>query len=265
MELVTLNNGVTMPILGYETYQTPASITERCVRDAIETGYRLVDTAQCYGNEREVGAACRRCGLPRDELFVTTKLWACRGYTDTLRSIDGSLSRFDLGHIDLLLIHEPSGDIPEIYRAMESAYAEGKVRAIGVSNFLSDRFEELLRTCKVVPAVNQTETHVFRQQNELRALEQKVGTVHQAWSPLANGRHGIFSNPVLAAVAANHGKSTAQVALRFLYQLRVPFVVKSTHRDRMEDNLNIFDFNLTGPQMDALEALDEGRSLFGWW
>ena len=170
MEYVTLNNGVQMPVIGYGTYQTPPSITERCVADALRIGYRSIDTAQCYGNEREVGLACRKSGIPRSELFITTKLWACHGYQDTLRSIEGSLKKLNLDYIDLLLIHEPTGDVHEIYRAMETAYKDGKLRAIGISNFLEERYLDLVNHCKVIPAVNQVETHVFRQQKKTAAV-----------------------------------------------------------------------------------------------
>lgn len=168
MEHITLNNGVKMPILGYGTYQTPSRITEQCVKDALRVGYRSIDTAQCYGNEHEVGLACRKSGIPRSELFITTKLWACHSYNDTLRSIEGSLKKLNLDYIDLLLIHEPTGDVHEIYRAMETAYKDGKLRAIGISNFLEERYLDIVNHCKVVPAVNQVETHVFRQQKKLR-------------------------------------------------------------------------------------------------
>lgn len=265
MDQAVLNNGVLMPMLGYGTYQTPPRMTVKCVRDALEVGYRLIDTAQCYGNERETGMACRASGVVREDIFVTTKLWAVSGYSDTLRSIDDSLHRLDLGYIDLLLLHEPMGDIPEIYRAMETAYLNGKVRAIGVSNFMPDRLQELFAQCSVVPAVNQVETHVFRQQKALRDLEQSAGTMHQSWSPLASGRHGIFTNPVLEQIALAHSKNTAQIALRFLYQLGIPSLPKSTQLDHMRENKDIFDFVLSDDEMQAIAALDEDRSLFGWW
>ena len=204
MKEVALNNGVKMPVIGYGTYQTPPAATERCVLDALHAGYQSVDTAQCYCNEGEVGTACRRSGVLRNDLFVTTKLWACRGYTDTLRSIDDSLERLGLDHIDLLLLHEPTGDIPEIYRAMEKACRDGKKRAIGVSNFLEANYKALLREREIVPAVNQVETHVFRQQAPLRALEEEAGTCHESWSPLASGRNGIFSNNTLRDIGSAH-------------------------------------------------------------
>lgn len=265
METVTLNNGVVMPLIGYGTYQTPPVITERCVSDALHIGYRSIDTAQCYGNEREVGRACRKSGIPREELFVTTKLWACRGYVDTLHSIDVSLRRLNIGYIDLLLIHEPAGNVHEIYRAMEAAYREGKLRAIGVSNFLPEKYLDLINNSKVIPAVNQVETHVFRQQRKLRELECQIGTKHESWSPLACGQNGIWKNPVLAEIAENHGRSISQVALRFLTQQGIIVIPKSTQPEHMRENFAILEFDLEAEEMEAIEKLEVGRSLFGWW
>ena len=265
MEYVTLNNGVEMPILGYGTYQTPTRITEQCVADALRIGYRSIDTAQCYGNEQEVGRACRKSGVPRNELFITTKLWACHGYQDTLRSIDGSLKKIGMDDIDLLLIHEPTGDVHEIYRAMEIAYKGGKLRAIGVSNFLEDRYLDLVNHCKVIPAVNQVETHVFRQQKKLRQLECQIGTRHESWSPLACGQNGIFTNPTLMEIAGSHGKSVAQVALRFLLQQGIIVIPKSTHVERMKENFEALNFDLEVDEMREIEQLEIGKSLFGWW
>ena len=265
MEYITLNNGVEMPILGYGTYQTPPRITEQCVTDALRIGYRSIDTAQCYGNEHEVGIACRKSGIARNNLFVTTKLWACHGYQDTLRSIDGSLKKLGLDYIDLLLIHEPTGNVHEIYRAMETAYKDGKLRAIGVSNFLEERYLDLVNHCKVIPAVNQVETHVFRQQNKLRQLECQIGTKHESWSPLACGQNGIFKNSILLKIAGNHNRTAAQVALRFLLQQGIIVIPKSTHVERMKENLAALDFTLEADEMREIERLEVGKSLFGWW
>ena len=265
MEYVTLNNGVKMPVLGYGTYQTPSSITEKCVTEALCIGYRSIDTAQCYGNEREVGLACKKSGIPREELFITTKLWACRGYQDTIHSIDSSLKKIGMGHIDLLLIHEPTGDVHEIYRAMETAYKDGKLRAIGISNFLDERYLDLVNHCKVIPAVNQVETHVFRQQKKLRQLECQIGTRHESWSPLACAKNGIFKNPTLAEIAENHGKTVAQIALRFLLQQGIIVIPKSTHTNRMKENFEALDFELTSEDIQKIEGLEVGRSLFNWW
>lgn len=265
MEYITLNNGVKMPILGYGTYQTPSRITEQCVADALRVGYRLLDTAQCYGNEREVGVACRKSGIAREELFITTKLWACFGYQDTLRSIDKSLKKIGMDYIDLLLIHEPTGNVHEIYRAMETAYKDGKLRAIGISNFLGERYLDLVNHCKVIPAVNQVETHVFRQQKNLRDLEIQIGTKHESWSPLACRKNGIFTNSTLIKIAEHHGKTVAQVALRFLSQQGIIVIPKSTHLDRMKENFESLDFDLEADEMRKIEQLEIGKSLFGWW
>ena len=262
---VILNNGVEMPRIGYGVYLIPSGITERCVRDALAVGYRSIDTAQCYYNEHEVGTAVRESGIPRHEIFVTTKLWGGSGYKDTVSSINSSLDRLGMDYIDLLLIHEPSGDIPEIYRAMEDAYQAGKLRAIGVANFLEDAYLQLLRQAKVIPAVNQVETHVFRQQKSFRNLMEKYGTRNEAWSPLAAGRNGIFTNPVLTEIAHVHGKSVAQVALRFLYQQGIVVIPKSTHIERMRENKEITDFSLTDEEIQQISTLDRGKSLFGWW
>lgn len=215
MEYVTLNNGVIMPLLGYGTYQTPVGITERCVADALSVGYCSIDTAQCYGNEREVGLACKASGIPREEIFITTKLWGCRGYEDTLTAIASSLRTINMGYIDLLLIHEPTGNIYDIYRAMEIAYKEGKLRAIGVSNFLEKHYLDLLRHCKIIPAVNQVETHVFRQQGKLRQLECQTGTKHESWSPLACGQNGLFTNSILQGIAKNMVKALHKLLCAF--------------------------------------------------
>ncbi|MCM1400102.1 MAG: aldo/keto reductase [Clostridium sp.] len=265
MEYITLNNDVKMPILGYGTYQTPPRITEKCVTDAINLGYRSIDTAQCYGNEKEVGLACRKSGIARKELFITTKLWACHGYQDTLRSIDGSLKKLNMDYIDLLLIHEPTGDVHEIYRAMETAYSEGKLRAIGISNFLEERYLDLVNHCKVIPAINQVEMHVFRQQKKLRQLECQIGTKHESWSPLACGRNGIWRNPALVEIANNHSKSVSQIALRFLLQQGIIIIPKSTNMEHMKENITVFDFDLEADEMREIEQLEIGKSLFDWW
>ena len=254
-----------MPLIGYGIYQTPPSITERRVADALKVGYRSIDTAQCYGNEHEMGLACRKSGIPREELFITTKLWACHGYADTLRSIDGSLRKLGMDYIDLLLIHEPTGDVHEIYRAMETAYRDGKLRAIGVSNFLSERYLDLINHCKIIPAVNQVETHVFRQQAGLRALERQVGTSPESWSPLACGENNIFRNPVLMRIAEKHGRSISQITLRFLVQQSIIVIPKSTKPEHMSENLAVLDFELEPEDMTDLEGLEVGRSLFSWW
>ena len=264
-DTVILNNGVEMPRIGYGVYQIPSSMTERCVSDALSVGYRSVDTAQCYGNEAATGRAIKASGIPKDEIFVTTKLWGGRGYRDTVSSIDSSLKALGMDHIDLLLIHEPTGDFHEIYRAMEDAYKAGKLRAIGVANFLEKNYKSLLETAKIVPAVDQIETHVFRQQKNMRGLLKEHGTIHESWSPLACEQNGFFRNQTVREIGERYGKSNAQVGLRFLYQQDIVIIPKSTHIERMKENLDILDFELTQDEMDMLSGLDLDRSMFGWW
>jgi diketogulonate reductase-like aldo/keto reductase len=264
-DYIVLNNGVKMPKIGYGVYQIPASITERCVSDALRVGYRHIDTAQCYGNERAVGKAVEKSRLKREEVFITTKLWGGHGYKDTLRSIDISLRELELDYVDLLLIHEPTGDFNEIYRAMETSYQEGKLRALGVANFLETNFNRLLKTAKVVPAVNQIETHVFRQQEAMRKLMKEYGTQPQSWAPLAEAKNGILTNDILVSIARTHNKTAAQIALRFLYQQDILIIPKSTHMERMKENLDVRDFSLTETEMEQIRKLEKGKSLFSWW
>lgn len=263
MDYVTLNNGVKMPQLGYGVYQTPPEDTERCVLEAIEVGYRSIDTAQAYGNEEGVGNAIQKCGLPREDLFITTKIWISNaGYEKAKASIEESLCKLQTDYIDLLLIHQPFGDYYGTYRAMEEAYRAGKVRAIGVSNFYPDRYLDLAHFAEIKPAVNQVETHVFQQQKIAKEYLKKNATQIMSWGPFAEGKNDYFNNPVLKAVAAAHGKSAAQVALRFLLQSDVVLIPKSVHKERMEENFNVFDFALTDEEMARIEALDTGKSLF---
>lgn len=263
MEYVTLNNGVKMPMLGYGVYQTPPEETERCVSEAIQVGYRSIDTAQAYGNEAGVGNALAKCGLPREEFFITTKVWISNaGYEKAKASIEESLKNLQTSYIDLLLIHQPFGDYYGTYRAMEEAYKEGKVRAIGVSNFYPDRFLDIHHFAEIKPAVNQVETHVFQQQKVAKEYMKKNGTQIESWGPFAEGKNDYFNNPVLKEIGGKYGKSTAQVALRFLTQSGVVVIPKSTHKERMEENFNIFDFQLTAEEMAKIEALDGGESLF---
>lgn len=263
MDYVTLNNGVKMPQLGYGVYQTPPEETERCVLEAIETGYRSIDTAQAYGNEAGVGNAMQKCGLPREELFITTKIWISNaGYEKAKASIDESLRKLQTNYIDLLLIHQPFGDYYGSYRAMEEAYRAGKVRAIGISNFYPDRYLDIVHFSEIKPAVNQVETHVFQQQKTARDYMKKYGTQIMSWGPFAEGKNNYFQNPVMKEIGEKYGKSVAQVALRFLLQNDVVVIPKSTHRNRMEENFQVFDFTLTSEEMAKIEALDGGRSLF---
>lgn len=264
MEEVTLNNGVVMPILGFGVFQIPdAAECERCVLDAIGAGYRSIDTAQIYGNEEAVGRAAEKSGVPREELFLTTKVWITNGgYEKAKASIDESLRKLRTDYVDLLLIHQPFNDYYGTYRAMEEAYRAGKIRALGVSNFYPARFIDLAEFCEVKPAVNQMETHVFHQQVQIREVMKKYGTRLESWGPFAEGRNGFFSNEVLKAVGAQYGRTAAQVALRFLVQQGIIAIPKSTHRERMVENFNIFDFELSPQDMKAIAALDRGESLF---
>ena len=263
MEYVTLNNGIKMPQLGYGVYQTPPEDTKRCVLDAIEVGYRSIDTAQAYYNEEGVGAALVESGLPREEFFLTTKVWITNaGYEAAKASIAESLKKLRTDYLDLLLIHQPFGDYYGTYRAMEEAYDAGKLRAIGVSNFGPDRYLDIQHFARVKPAVNQVETHVFQQQRLAREYLTKYGCQIESWGPFAEGRKDMFTNPVLAGIGAKYGKSAAQVALRFLLQSGVVIIPKSVHKERMRENFELFDFRLTGEDMAAVEALDGGESLF---
>lgn len=263
MDFVTLNNGVKMPQLGYGVYQVKNEECARCVLDAISVGYRSIDTAQSYGNEDAVGSAIAKCGVPRDQLFLTTKVWISNeGYEKAKASIDKSLKNLQTDYIDLLLIHQPFGDYYGTYRAMEEAYKDGKLRAIGVSNFYPDRLIDLCQFVEVTPAVNQVETHVFQQQKAAHEYMEKYHVQHASWGPFAEGRKDFFTNPILVEIGEKYGKSSAQVALRFLLQSDVVVIPKSTHKERMEQNINVFDFTLSSEDMAAIRKLDEGESLF---
>ena len=263
MEYVSLNNGVKMPKVGYGVFQVAGEECERCVLDALDVGYRAIDTAQSYGNEAAVGSALHKSGLAREEVFLTTKIWMSNAsYEKARASIDKSLRNLQTDYIDLMLIHQPFGDYYGAYRAMEEAYRAGKLRAIGVSNFYPDRLIDLCQFAEMTPAVNQVETHVYQQQKTAHEYMKKYGVQHEAWGPFAEGKKSCFTNPVLTSIGAKHGKSAAQVALRFLIQSDVVVIPKSTHRERMEENLDIFDFALSGEEIDTLRALDEGKSLF---
>lgn len=263
MEYVTLNNGVKMPVLGCGVYQVTNEDCEKCVLEAISAGYRLVDTAQAYGNEEAVGNAVKKCGVPRDLLFITTKVWISNGgYEKAKASLEESLKKLQSDYIDLVLIHQPFNDYYGTYRAMEEAYKEGWIRAIGVSNFYPDRLVDLCSFAEVKPAVDQVETHVFNQQKKAHEYMEKYGVKHQSWGPFAEGRKDFFTNPVLVGIGRKYGKSSAQTALRFLIQSDVMVIPKSVHRERMEQNFNVFDFNLDDSDMAAIRKLDEGESLF---
>ena len=255
----TLNNGVEMPMLGYGVFQTPPEETARCVREALEIGYRLIDTAQAYANEEGVGAAVRASGVPREEVFITSKIWVANmNYERATASIDESLRRLGTDYIDLMLPHQAMGDYPGAYRAMEEAYRAGKLRAIGVSNFYPERLIDVALLAEVVPAVNQIETHPFRQQDAAHEVMASLGVAHEAWAPFAEGKNSIFTNPVLAAIGEKHGKKPGQVILRALIQKDVVVIPKSVRRERMEENFDVFDFCLDEEDMAAFAALDDG-------
>ena len=263
MKTIKLNNGVEMPILGYGVYQITPEETEQCVLDALSTGYRAIDTAQAYYNEEAVGSAVKKSGIAREDLFLTTKVWISNsGYERAKASIDESLRKLQTEYIDLLLIHQPFGDYYGTYRAMEDAYRQGKVRAIGLSNFFADRFIDLVEHVEIKPAINQMETHVFNQQVRLQDTIKEYGTFLESWGPLAQGQNNIFSNELLTAIGNKYKKSVAQVGLRFLIQRDIVIIPKSVKKERMIENLNVFDFFLSDQEMQQISALDEGKSLF---
>ncbi|MBX7251342.1 MAG: aldo/keto reductase [Candidatus Promineofilum sp.] len=264
MQEVVLNNGVAMPILGYGVFQIPdAAECERCVLDALATGYRLIDTAAAYLNEVAVGNAIRGSGVPREEIFVTTKLWIQdAGYENTKKAFEKSLARLQLDYLDLYLIHQPYGDVYGSWRAMEELYREGKVRAIGVSNFYADRLVDLSIHNEVTPVINQVEVHPFFQQAEAQQIMRESGVQMESWGPFAEGKNGIFQNPALLSVARKHGKTTAQVILRWLTQREVVVIPKTVRKERMMENFSVFDFDLSPGEMEAIRALDTHQSLF---
>jgi 2,5-diketo-D-gluconate reductase A len=263
MLYATLSNGVKMPMLGYGVYQVDPAECARCVKDAIDVGYRSIDTAQAYCNEEGVGQAVKESGVPREDLFITTKVWISNGgYEKAKASIDESLKKLQMDYIDLLLIHQPFNDYYGTWRAMEEAYKAGKLRAIGVSNFFPDRLVDLCKFVEIKPMVNQVETHAFFQQAAAHEIMKKYGVVHESWGPFAEGKKDFFTHPVLTRIAAKHGKTVAQVALRFLLQSDVVVIPKSTHKERMIENLQVFDFQLDAEDLAAIRALDDGESAF---
>lgn len=263
MQTVKLNNGVEIPILGFGVYQVSDDETTKTVSEAIEVGYRMFDTAQAYHNEAGVGRAIKNSDIDRKEFFIVTKIWVSNaGEEKAYQSILDSLEKLQTNYVDLLLIHQPFGDYYGTYRAMERAYKEGKARAIGVSNFYPDRFVDLCNFVEVKPAINQIETHVFQQQKEARKYLDKYNTQIMAWGPFAEGRNNMFKNETLVAIGERYGKSSAQVALRFLTQEGVIVIPKSVKKERMEQNFNIFDFELLEEEMEQIRRLNLGHSLF---
>jgi diketogulonate reductase-like aldo/keto reductase len=264
MEYVTLNNGVKMPMLGYGVFQIPdLAECERCVLDALDVGYRAIDTAQSYFNEEAVGNAISKCGIARDELFITSKIWLSNyGHEKAADSIDRSLGRLKTDYVDLFLLHQPFADYYGAYRALEDAYHAGKVRAIGVSNFYPDRLADIASFAEVKPQVNQIETHVFHQQKASREVLKKYGVQAEAWAPLAEGKNDFFKDETLRETGKKYVKSIAQTALRFLIQNGVAVIPKSTHKERMAENFDVFDFTLSADDMTEIEKLDRAESLF---
>lgn len=262
METVKLNNGIEMPVLGYGVYQVSPDEAERCVSDALSVGYRLIDTAQAYFNEDGVGRAIKKSGISRDKIFLTTKVWISNcGYEKTRKSIENSLKRLDTDYIDLMLYHMPYGDYYGSFRAMEDMMKEGRLRAVGVSNFYSDRLIDLCHYTDTIPAVNQLETHVFSMRKDIRETMDKLGIVQESWGPFAEGKNDIFNNSVLQSVATKHGKTSAQVALRYLIEKGIVVIPKSTHKNRMEQNFSVFDFKLDDEDKTVIDTLDTGKPL----
>lgn len=263
MQYVTLTNGVKMPQLGYGVYQVGKDECERCVLDAIKSGYRHIDTAQSYFNEEEVGNAIVKSGVPREELFITTKVWIEHyGYEQTKASVYESMRKLQTNYIDLVLVHQPFSDVYGSWRALEDLYADGKIRAIGVSNFYPDRLVDICSFSRIKPMVNQVETHPFNQQTEAQRWMEKYGVQIEAWAPFGEGRGGLFTNEKIAAIAAKYGKSTAQVILRWELQRGIVVIPKSVHIERMEQNINVFDFELSEEDMAVMASLDRKESSF---
>jgi len=264
MQKIILNNGLEMPILGFGVFQIPdPTECERCVIDAINTGYRLIDTAVSYMNESAVGHGIKNCGIDRKELFITTKLWVQdHGYDNTKKSFQQSLDRLQLDYLDLYLIHQPYGDIHGSWRAMEELYEAGKIKAIGVANFQMDRLMDLIAFNKIPPAINQIETHPFNQQIESQNFLTENNVQIEGWGPFAEGKNNIFQNEVLVSIADKYNRSVAQIILRWLTQRGVVVIPKSVRKERMEENFNVFDFALNADEIEKIKSLDTKTSLF---
>lgn len=263
MEFTTLYNGVRMPMLGYGVYQVTKDECERCVLDALSVGYRHIDTAQSYFNEEEVGAAIRKSGVPREEIFITSKVWIEHyGYEECRASVLESMRRLGVDYIDLMLLHQPFADYYGAYRALEDLYDEGKLRAIGISNFYPDRMVDIASFARIKPMVNQIETHPLNQRVEDHAWMEKYGVQHEAWASFGEGKGGLFTNPVLTEIGAKYEKSAAQVMLRWALQRNIVVLPKSTHKERMIQNLDVFDFALTDEDMAKIATLDTKTSSF---
>ncbi len=263
MDNFILSNGLKMPVLGYGVYQVDPQECERCVSDAVEAGYRLIDTAQAYGNEEGVGNAVKKSGIKREDFFIVTKVWVSNaGYENAKKSIETSLTKLQTDYIDLLLIHQPFNDYYGTYRAMEEFYEKGLLKSIGVSNFYPDRFIDLSHFVKIKPMVNQMETHVFNQQKKLHEILKENKCQLMSWGPFAEGKNDFFNNPVLVSIGSKYGKTSAQTALKYLIQKNIVVIPKSIRKERMLENINVFDFTLSNEDMAAIEQLDTGNSLF---
>ena len=263
MEHVTLSNGVKMPILGYGVYQVTKEECEKCVLDALKVGYTAIDTAQSYFNEEEVGNAIAKSGIPREEIFLTTKVWVEHyGYENARKSVEESMRKLKTDYLDLVLLHQPFADAYGAYRALEEMYEEGKIRAIGISNFYVDRMVDFASFNRIKPMVNQVETHIFNQQRELKEWADKYGIQMEAWAPFGVGRGGTFDNPVITGIAEKYGKTPAQIMLRWHIQRGVVVIPKSTHIERMEENFNVFDFSISDEDMAEIAKLDKAQSSF---
>ena len=266
MNELTLNNHVRMPVIGYGTWDVRGEAGKRSILTALDLGYRLIDTAQMYENEYIVGCAVKESGIPREELFLTTKIYRPRTtYQKAKSGIEQSLNELQTDYIDLLLIHEPYKSAPEMYEAFKEALRDGKVRAIGISNFDAEKYKEFVRSCEIIPAVNQVESHVYFPQLELKNLLNSYGTQMQSWASFTEGRKNIFAEPVLKEIGARHGKTSGQIALRYLIQNGIAVIPKSVHRERMAENLAVLDFALTPSELSAISRLNGNSSLFGWY
>ena len=263
MEYVTLNNGVKIPILGYGVYQVTKDECERCVLDALRAGYRLIDTAQSYFNEEEVGSAIEKSGVPREEIFLTTKVWVEHfGYEEAKKSVEESMKKLKTDYLDLVLLHQPFADAYGAWRALEKLYEEGKIRVIGISNFYVDRMVDFASFNRIKPMVNQMETHIYNQQKSLKEWADKYEVQLEAWAPFGEGRGGTFDNPVIVKLAEKYKKTPAQIMLRWNIQREIVVIPKSTHLERMEENINVFDFALTEEDMKLISKLDKAESAF---
>lgn len=266
MEFLTLNNGIKMPILGLGTWDLRGEQCIKAVTAAINEGYRLIDTAQMYKNEEEIGYAIKNSGISREELFITTKLYSpSHSYKLSQKGIDNSLRNLGLEYIDLMLIHEPYKEALEMYKALEDAYKAGKIRAIGVSNFNENFYKNFVASCEIMPAINQVEAHVYFVQTGLQKLMKEYGTKMEAWAPFTEGRRNIFAEKILVEIGTVHKKTSAQIALRYLVQKNIIVIPKSSKIERLKENLDIFDFKLSQEEMQRIETLDEGKSLFNWY